>query len=244
MFHGASPKLTFIFGLVSGVAGTALVALALFLSTGLTTKTTTAKTDTSVAAANTNTAPTYSDVKPVTDADYMQGDKNAKLTMVTYTDLECPFCKQFHPVVSQVLSAYKGKVRWVYRNFPLSFHQNAEKEAEASLCVGKIGGNDKYWSFVNKIFDRTTSNGTGFALDKVPDLAKEVGVNVDKFNSCWNGGEMADTVTAEQNDGTQGGTTGTPTTFVVDSNGKTLTAIPGAYSYDQVKATIDQALGS
>jgi protein-disulfide isomerase len=243
MFHGASPKLTFVFGLVSGVAGTALIALALFLSTGISTKTGSAKADTT-AAANTNSAPTYSDVKKVTDADYIQGDKNAKLTLVTYTDLECPFCKQFHPVVGKVLDAYKGKVRWVYRNFPLSFHQNAEKEAEASLCVGKLGGNDKYWDFVNKIFERTTSNGTGFSLDNLPALAKEVGVNQDKFSSCLNGGEMADTVTAEQSDGSSGGVTGTPTTFVVDSNGKTLTAIPGAYSYEQVKSTIDQALGS
>jgi protein-disulfide isomerase len=193
------------------------------------------------AVANTN-APTFSDVKKVASDDYVRGNKDAKVTLIEYSDLECPYCKTFHTAMTQVYAAYKDKVAFVFRHFPLSFHANAQKEAEAALCVGDLGGDEKYFAFVDKIFERTSSNGTGFALDALGALAKEVGVNQAKFQSCLDEGKMAARVTAEEDDGAAGGATGTPTTFVVDQNGKTLTAIPGAYTFDQVKSILDQAL--
>lgn len=244
MFDGASPKLTFMFGIIGGVALTAIVGLAILLprSAG-TSKTSSNTNNTAVAATNTPTAPTFSDVAAVTGADYLRGDKNAKLTLISYTDLECPYCKQFHPTLNQLLTDYDGQINVVLRNYPLSFHANAPKEAQAALCVGKLGGNDKYWSFVDKVFERTTSNGTGFALTALGPLAKEVGVNQDKFQSCLDSGEMAQRVTDETADGNKGGVTGTPSTLIVDpKTGKTLGGIPGAYPLDQAKGFIDQAL--
>jgi len=240
MFQGASPKLTFIFGVVTGVAVTAVVAMTIFFTTGFTTSKT-ASTNTNTVAAAGDEAQTFGDVKEVSDDDYVLGKKDADLMLIAYTDLECPYCKRFHPVVDQVREEYGDKVAFVYRHFPLSFHANAQKEAEAALCVGDLGGTDKYWDFVNKIFERTTSNGTGFALTDLGPLAKEVGVSQDKFQSCLDGGDMADRVAAEMSDGTQAGATGTPTTFVV-KDGKTVTGIPGAYTFDQVKAIVDSAL--
>ena len=239
LFQGASPKLTFFFGLAIGIAAMAIIALIIILPRTGSTKT--AKTTTTTT--NTNTAqPTYGDVKAVSNADYIRGDKNAKLTLITYTDFECPYCKTFHPSMKQVMTEYDGQVRWVYRNFPLSFHANAQKEAEASLCVGDLGGTDKFWAFADKIFERTSSNGTGFALDQLPALAKEVGVSESKFNDCLNSGKMTSVVSAETADGTSGGASGTPTTFLVDKNAKTLSAIPGALPLDQIKTAIDAAL--
>lgn len=243
MFDGASPKLTFIFGLIGGVALAAIVGLAILLPRSSGTPKTTTTTDTAAAATNTTTTPTFSDVAALTDADYIRGDKNAKLTLISYTDLECPYCKQFHPTLNQLLADYDGQVNIALRNYPLSFHANAPKEAEAALCVGKLGGTDKYWSFVDKIFERTTSNGSGFALTALGPLAKEVGVNQDKFQSCLDGGEMAQRVTDETADGNKGGVTGTPSTLIVDpKTGQTLGGIPGAYPLDQAKGFIDQAL--
>ena len=242
MFQGASPKLTFLFGLIAGVALTAIVGLAIILPRAYgptkSKATATTTTDTNTTAP----AQTYNDVKPVSSSDYMRGDKNAKLTLIEYSDLECPYCKSFHPTMQQILADYKGQVNWVFRDFPLSFHANAEKEAEASLCIGKLGGNDKYWSFIDKIYERTTSNGTGFALTALGPLAKEVGVNQDKFQSCLDSGEMAQTVKDESADGTTGGVQGTPTTLIVDQNGKTINGIPGAYPVDQAKSIIDAVL--
>lgn len=242
MFDGASPKLTFMFGIIAGVAVAAIVGLAIYLPKASGSKST--KATTSAAATNTNAAaPKFNDVAAVSKDEYILGDKNAKLTLISYSDLECPYCKTFHPTLKQLLTDYDGKVNVVFRNYPLSFHANAPKEAEAALCVGKLGGGDKYWEFIDKIFERTTSNGTGFALTALGPLAKEIGVNQTKFQTCLDSGEMTKKVTDDTADGNTGGVTGTPSTLIVDpKTGKTLSGIPGAYPLDQAKTFIDQAL--
>lgn len=247
MFQGSSPQLTFIFGLIAGIAISAVVGIVLVLS-GVdigskkiaSTTTTTTNTSTDTAAPT----ETYGDVKPISDADYIRGDKDAELALIEYSDLECPFCQRFHPTMKQIMDEYEGKVKWVYRHFPLSFHANAQKESEAALCVGKLGGADKKWEFMDTIFDRTTATGTGFPLENLGPLAKEVGVDQTKFQTCLDTGEMAQRVADETADGSQAGVQGTPTTFLVGKDGKTITAFPGALPYAQVKAAIDSALAS
>jgi len=196
--------------------------------------------------ANTNTPSTQQptdsntplakvDIK-LKDTDYVRGAKNAPVTLVEYSDLECPFCKRFHPASLQLLQEYAGKVQMVFRHFPLSFHANAQKEAEAAECVGKLGGASKFYSFIDKIFERTTSNGNGFTLDKLGPLAREVGVSQSKFQSCLDAGEFTAKVQSDLQEGSQYGVGGTPTTFV---NG---TPVEGAVSYEQLKAVVDEAL--
>ncbi len=243
IWQGTSPQLAFIFGIIAGVAATTLVTIFLILPG--TAKTKTAATTTGATnTGGTTTAPAYGDVRAVSGDDNVRGDNNAKLTLVEYSDYECPFCKTFHPTMQRVLDEYNGQVAWVYRHFPLSFHANAAKEAEAALCINDLGGNDKFWEFTDAIFERTASNGTGFALDQLAPLAKELGVNEAKFTECLNSGQMAARVTADLADGQGAGASGTPTTFIVGSDGKTITAIPGALPYDQIKTQLDQILAS
>jgi protein-disulfide isomerase len=240
IWQGTSPQLSFIFGLIAGVAATAIIGWILVMP-----KTTSSKGSTTTNTNPTATAPTFSDVKAVTDSDYVRGDKNAKITLIEYSDYECPYCKTFHPTIrDQVMKDYEGQIRWVYRHFPLSFHQNAPKQSEAALCVGKLVGNDAFWEFSDKLFERTASNGTGFALTDLPALAKEVGANEAQFTTCLDSGEMAARVAAEMADGQGGGATGTPTTFIVGPDGKTIDAIPGAESYATIKRRLDAALAS
>ncbi len=177
----------------------------------------------------------------VTDKDYYRGNKNAKVVLVEYSDLECPFCKSFHPTMQQVIKEYGDRVKWIYRHFPLSFHANAQKEAEAAECAGKLGGNDAFWKYIDAIFERTTSNGTGFALDKLVPLAKELGLSEASFKQCLDSDEMANKVKDQMAQGTEEGVTGTPGTIVIDAKGETK-LIPGALPYDQVKTYIDTAL--
>ena len=80
-------------------------------------------------------APAPTSVPAVAADEHIRGDKNAAVTIVEYSDFQCPFCSRFHPTMQQIMTDYKGKVRWVFRHFPLSFHPNAEPAANASECA-------------------------------------------------------------------------------------------------------------
>ena len=177
----------------------------------------------------------------ITNEDHIRGNKTAKVTLVEYSDLECPFCKRFHPTMKQDMKEYGDSVRWIYRHFPLSFHANAQKEAEATECAAKLGGNDAFWKYVDAILDRTTSNGTGFALDKLIPLAGELGLNETKFKTCLDTGEFAQKVKDQITSGTTEGVTGTPGTIIIDTSGETQ-LVPGALPFEQMKPLIDAAL--
>ncbi len=174
-------------------------------------------------------------VPPVTDADHVRGAKDAKVTIVEYSDLECPFCQRFHPTVLQALKDYPKDVRLVYRHFPLSsIHPHARAAAEASECVAKIGGQDKFWQYVDAIF----GGDQEAQLARLIPLAKEIGVDEAKMKNCVDKKETAKIVDQDYQGGVAAGVQGTPGSFV---NGVEL---GGAVPYDQLKALIDQQLKS
>jgi protein-disulfide isomerase len=181
-------------------------------------------------------------VRPVDpNTDHIKGNKNAKIFLIEYSDFECPFCKRFHPTTQQVLDQYQGKVALVYRHYPLSFHANAEKEAEATECANEQGGNDAFWKYADKIFERTTSNGTGFPLDKLVPLAKEIGLDGAKFKSCLDSGKYAQHIQDDEKNGQDAGVTGTPGNIVWTANGKPQ-LVEGAVPFENLKSVIDQYL--
>lgn len=173
--------------------------------------------------------------------DHIRGDKNAKVFVIEYSDFECPFCIRHHPTLKKLVEDYKGKVAWVYRHYPLSFHQNAQKEAEASECAAELGGNDAFWKYADKIFERTKGNGTGFALDQLVPLAKEIGLNEGKFKTCLDSGKYAQKVQDEMNTGSTAGINGTPGNVIWTKDGKTK-ILSGAVPLDSLKAAIDPLL--
>ncbi len=189
-----------------------------------------------------NPDPTVINLKLRAD-DHIIGSLRAPIVLVEYADLECPFCKDYHPVVRQIIDDYKGQVAWVYRNFPLSFHLNAQKEAEAAECVADLGGNSKYWKFIDTLYERTTSNGTGFALDKLAPLAKEIGVDQTKFTTCLNSGKFSQKVKNDLSEGQKINVTGTPSTIVM-INGTADKTIPGSFSYEDLKSLIEETLAA
>jgi len=97
---------------------------------------------------------------------YILGNSDAEITWIEYSDLECPFCKKLHlaGTIDAVMKKYEGNVNFIFKHFPLDFHANAQKEAEAAECVGELAGGELYYKFINTIFERTKGNGTGFAL--------------------------------------------------------------------------------
>jgi len=190
-------------------------------------------------------------IDPVSDNDYIRGNPDAPIKIVEYSDYECPFCKSFHDTMDQVLDEYEDQVAWVYRQFPIeSLHSKAPTESEAAECVGKLGGNEAFWTFTDRIFEVTPSNN-GLNLDTLPDIAEVAGVDRTAFESCLESGDMEDNVSQDVKEArsidqwvrSQGGRgIGTPFSVVIGEDGSSLFFIPGALSFDQIKPSLDEAL--
>jgi len=181
------------------------------------------------------------DITPVTDADHIRGDiKNAELVMVEYSDLQCPYCSQFHPVIKKLSSEYGSKVAWVYRQFPLSqIHPQALPAALASECVASAKGNEAFWRFIDGTF--VNQQQIGIALFKK--LAAQEGISGPTLDACLAKQDTAK-IEAQYNEAVAAGGQGTPFTVIVDKKGKTVGTFPGAYQYEQAKAQIDALLAA
>ena len=174
--------------------------------------------------------------------DHVRGDKNARMLLIEYSDLECPFCKRFHPTAKQIVDEYKGQVAWVYRHFPLDqIHQKADKEAEATECAYELAGNDGLWKLTDKIFEVTPSNN-GLNLDDLPKLAGEVGLNQSAFKTCLDSGKTAAHVESDFQSGAKAGVTGTPGNILLDTKTGKTKLIPGALPFENFKTEIDNML--
>lgn len=182
------------------------------------------------------------DLDPVGSNDHILGNPNAKIMIVEYSDLECPFCKTFHATMTQVMNEYgeSGKVAWVYRHFPLAFHPKADKEAQATECVAKLGNNKKFWEYTNKIFSITPSNNN-LDLSLLPKLAKEIGIEETAFNACLESGETKPIVDAHLSSGVKAKVNGTPHSLIV-VNKKVVGTINGAQPFEVVKPMLDALL--
>jgi protein-disulfide isomerase len=93
------------------------------------------------------------DLETVTDEDWVVGDENARITMIIYSDIDCPFCQRFHTTTTNLMQEYPEDVRWVFRHMPIDgLHPHARQKAEAAECVGEIGGGVKFWEYLDIIF--------------------------------------------------------------------------------------------
>lgn len=180
------------------------------------------------------TAPTQPVEVELGDAPTL-GDGDATVTVIEFSDFECPFCGRYYTnVMPQLKSEYvdTGKVLFAYKQFPLtSIHPNAFKASEAALCADD---QDKFWEYHDALFEGQQSRGVGAAV--LPQIAAELELDVDEFNECLSSGKYANQVRADMTQGEQAGVTGTPTTFV---NG---VKIVGAVPYETIKAEIERAL--
>jgi protein-disulfide isomerase len=179
-------------------------------------------------------APAVGSLPEVTDADHVRGDANAPVTIVEYSDFECPFCSRFHPTMVQAMSEYAGKIKWVYRHFPLSFHPSALPAANASECASAQG---KFWEYADALF----ANQTTLGADLYTKIAGDLGLNMKKFSDCVAASTYASVISDDQAGGGAAGITGTPGSIIVAADG-TKQLVPGAVPYEQLKTMIDAAL--
>ncbi|MEN9723183.1 MAG: hypothetical protein RJB38_1169 [Pseudomonadota bacterium] len=161
------------------------------------------------------------------------GKKGAKVTIVEFSDFQCPFCARGADTVHEIAKKYGSKVQIAFRHFPLPMHKEARPASEASMCVNEQG-TDKFWKFHDKVFKNQQSLDDA-SLEK---FAKESGANVEKFKACYSAKKFAKLVQDDMEYGEKVGVRSTPTFFV---NGQ---IVNGAVPIEQFSELIDEALAS
>lgn len=175
--------------------------------------------------------------------DHILGNPNAKVKVVEYADLECPFCKVFQTTMHQIMDYYgaSGNVAWVYRPFPLAqLHSKAPKEAEAAECAADQGGDAMFYKYVDQVYAVTPSEN-GLDPAQLPAIAQQLGLNTTTFNQCLTSGKYAQKIQNSYNEAIKEGGQGTP--FILVMVGNEAVTLQGAQPYDSMRAAIDAVLG-
>ena len=175
-------------------------------------------------------APAVRNVPVPPDAPF-KGANPAKVTIVMWSDFQCPFCSRVEPTVKQILDTWPNDVKVVWRNEPLPFHANAKPAAEAAMAANEQG---KFWQMHDKMF----SNQQALDRASLEKYAQEIGLNMDQFKSALDSGKFRAKVEADAAAGNEVGANGTPTFYI---NGKQLV---GAQPFDQFKTVIDAELAN
>ncbi len=164
-----------------------------------------------------------------------------KVFVLEYSDFQCPFCKRVQETLNKLRERYASDVQFGYRHFPLPFHKEAKSLAEAAECARDQG---KFWELQSVFYDK---NSMASDLNRVPDLAKQVGVKrINEFKQCWMSGKYKSKVEKDINDGRSIGIQGTPTFIlgIYDKKANTVTGemFSGAVSEERFSTSIDKFL--
>ncbi|MCA9392271.1 DsbA family protein [candidate division WWE3 bacterium] len=183
------------------------------------------------------------------DDDPVLGDANAPVTMIEFSDYECPYCKRnFEDTFPQIVENYidTGMVKYVFRDLPLYFHDPAAtKEANIANCAREQGGDEMYYKMHDALYTATGSNGAGFTDAVLDDIVNDLGLDGDALKTCYEEERYATEITSDANDAAAVGANGTPTFFIGASDPSgTIQGerVVGALPYASVKAVIDSYL--
>ena len=181
-------------------------------------------------------------IRAVEEDEHILGNADAPIVIVEYSDLECPFCKEFHVTLKRVLEEYGDSVAWVYRHFPLEqIHPNAPLIAEASECIAELGGNQAFWDFVDGVFESAPGNSR-LDLALLPDLASSVGVSAEALTECLESDRHVEKVNEDFNEAITSGGQGTPYSIII-ANGQFI-PVSGSQPFEAFKAFIDNTLAA
>jgi len=161
--------------------------------------------------------------------EHVKGNPEAPVTIIEFSDFECPYCARFNQTMNQVMINYPNEVKWVYRHFPLGSHLDAQPAAEAAECASEQG---KFWEFHDGLYENQSELGNNLYQK----LAKKLGLDTELFQKCLTARKYKDRVDADQQVGVSLDIQGTPGNFI---NGE---PIGGALPYDQIKIIIDLIL--
>jgi len=166
----------------------------------------------------------------VSGEDHFRGDINAPVTIVEFSDFQCPYCSSFHQTMLKIVQDFPKKVKWVYKHFPLdSIHPFARKAAEASECAAD---QNKFWEYTDELFVKQSQISPALFTE----IAGTTELDINQFNACLESGKYVSKVEADYQQGIKAGVRGTPGNFM---NGQSL---PGAVPYDEMKSRVNALL--
>lgn len=242
-FEGASPKLLFFFGLTIGIAVIAVLAFAVTLGMSVSDTGVSARGSNANVAGATDTNPTptpkatQADLKKLVDSVHLRGDKDADITIVEFSDYQCPFCSKVHPTMQSLLSSNDGKINWGYRHLPLTIHPQAQPSAEAAECADEQG---KFWEFTDALFTNQERLGSSLFTE----VATNIGLDGNAFQACVSGGKYKDKVASDLALASSFGATGTPHFVMINNKTGEWDSISGALPQATFQQAIDTILGS
>jgi protein-disulfide isomerase len=164
--------------------------------------------------------------------DNMLGPENAKVTIIEYSDFECPFCSRAKPTIDQILEKYPDDVKVIFKHMPLTqLHPYAQKAAEAAECAADQG---KFWEMHDMLFD----NQDNLYTTSLKEYAKDLGLDTEQFNACLDSGAMKARIDKDAQEAQSAGVRGTPAFFV---NGR---LISGAQPFTVFDSAVKAALAA
>lgn len=180
-------------------------------------------------------------VAPVSKTnDHIYGNPDAQISLVEYSDFQCPFCKRFHPTAKQIVDSSNGEVNWIYRNFPLEGHEpEATQQALAAECVAELAGNDAYWQYADILFSKGTSDVKGMTEEAV-----KLGANESEFKQCYESQKHKDRIQSNMENGIKAGVSGTPGNILLNNKTGEAVLIEGAQSATVFSRYIEKLKGN
>lgn len=181
---------------------------------------------------------TPENVPPVSDTDHIFGAKNPKVTIVEYSDFGCPFSSKVHPTIKQLVNTYPNEIAWVYRHYLLGGPTSLTGvAAQMSECIAQNQGNDKFWQFANKIYERAEAN------DRVADeagfysIASNLGIAEAGLKACVESELGTNVISSHATGAAEVGVGGTPALVIISSDGE-YEFVAGALPYESLEATV------
>ncbi len=214
----------FMFGFVTGLAIAAMAGFILLTNAGIMRSGDVKDMPEGNGVTNAQKARTQ-----VTEDDWVYGNDKAKIAIIEFSDVDCPFCKRFHKTLKDVVSSTDGRVKWVYRHAPLdSLHPNARAKAHAIECIGAQGGNETFWNALDDMMQGIELS----SAEEFENYVEKMGVDYDVFSRCMDDGTYATKIQNDLDESQDLGMRGTPFSMIVA--GDVMVPISGALSKDGV----------
>lgn len=182
-------------------------------------------------------------MRPIAPTDHILGNPEALVTVVTYSDIDCAYCKQFQQTMEQLMTEYAegDEVAWVYRHFPLiHIHENSGTHAHAAECVASIAGERSFWSFIRALHSEAPGS-MEFRPSEYATVLPRFDVSQDAFEACMDGNGFDARIAADAGNALEMGATGTPFIVILVKDGEPI-LVSGALPYQSMKLVIEEAL--